>query len=1032
MKKIFAIILIFILIFTGCDFSTFKTTNPNVKATGIPAKAYHNFFDKMSFATKAINCNDIWELELYNSDDNSFAYINDIEVASVLFTQTKKVNINKNLNYGSNSIEFKTFNNCKDCGGFSPYTWGYKIYKNGVEYFKDEGRGDSIKDGNTLAHSASTSINVSVNCTYYTDCDDPRIQKVDPKSLIDTNFRIASFKNKSFGIKVFNETDIIEQVNYTVDLIEQVKILKEKIVSFNPDKDILQINELNTQLISLIQERDLVSIDLLDGLKNYKTSIRTKVNNALQETYSIDSTDQYTALDEYESKISTLDFNYSDFIKAKNTVSLSKSLSIMADQVKIMIDLIESTTNETLNYNVSHISKFENITPKEDKTGEIIKYLAKTISHEQDIFNNEIKKININFDKNVEEIENFDSEVDKIISEIKKIEEELGYESSFITQSFRIKAVQTDISNGFKITITYNSALLKVATAKENIKLIIEKLKKDPNKTEGEKTQIIGKLGINGTILANIQIKAVDSKHAIDKDTREEDCNKLNDLSEFDDSKVKVAYTTYEYPEDISPIDLNLLYSSISQEHNTRMASLFATKPIFSISSFNTKSISRTVQYKVGQGTSRCLAGILTITNGHKFPVTGLYKVKPQLKDRNGNIVAEYESYAIRTVTPAGSSVEHNIGKRTPLSTDCVYKWAGRYHSNGGFSPGDANYSINKITGGHNPMAGPNFVPNGEYVLDFKIDRLSTTGQLIGTSLENYSDVNNYYQVFSVTNDFLVYATTFRQNKREYAISDEAKYHIGEGHVPDFLSLKQFAHLYAFIRGNPVKDNVSLINLLVRAHTKQKGERKGISFDKSLSFENILNDVKDVANMNSLKDFKVDPVDINNQIVIRAQNQRSKTQNYIIEATLNYQETGKLNIRSGYPYENDNLSISKKMSLSDVRTYLSSKYKLYSTKRVVAQEVNKAFIESLTFINGGSKGQLNDFLTDFLTKNWFNTLNSTTIIDNRGKDRRYNLLTDVTGILALLPNITDAIRNRTITITEIENKLNIVANGIIN
>ncbi|MFN8674314.1 MAG: hypothetical protein U0457_19800 [Candidatus Sericytochromatia bacterium] len=151
---------------------------------------------------------------------------------------------------------------------------------------------------------------------------------------------------------------------------------------------------------------------------------------------------------------------------------------------------------------------------------------------------------------------------------------------------------------------------------------------------------------------------------------------------------------------------------------------------------------------------------------------------------------------------------------------------------------------------------------------------------------------------------------------------------------------------------------------------------------------------------------------------------------------VNFVQYKKLNIRSGYPYENDNLSVSKKMSLSDVRTYLSSKYKLYSTKRVVAQEVNKAFIESLTFMNGGSKGQLNTFLKELFRKpdptkesGWRNVLNNTTYYNPVfKKEKKYNLLIISSNSNIVLPDITNELS--TITITEIENKLNIVANGI--
>ncbi|MEK7433539.1 MAG: hypothetical protein AABZ74_10445 [Cyanobacteriota bacterium] len=518
-NKLFGIILSFIILFTSCNLPNPNSPkDPKVLSTGEPLKEHKAFFDK-SFNIKSSSCDQIY-IRLYNSDDDSHAFVNGVEVATANYNNpSQKINITKFFNEGSNTIEFKTYNDCKDCSGSSPYGWGYSIYINDQEFFKDEYNSGSAKkpDNHTLVHSASKKITVNYDCKVEPECDNSSEKKITPDKLIDGDIKSGTFGTKnfiksSFKTKAFTSDDIIEHLSYLVDATEKTKVLKDKIAILMNNGDTVQVDSLNPELIEAINERDLIKYDVLDGLNDYKSKLRAKVNFAMEDPiFSVDSLTKPTDLQEYESKILALDGNFREEVKKQNTVSLTKSLSFLADEVKLLADLVDDYTIESPINNSFSIAPFSNMGIKEDKTSEVVKYISKSISHNKDLFDLGLRKI-------VDNQEKLSNSLNDIQIQLNQIKKDLGIFDSFTTQAFHTKFDYTILVP----EITFYGFGTQITILKKVIHQQLEaELKVIPPKTEK-----IDFLKENDKKVNEIEKKVEEVKKEDVKDTQEVDCNK--------------------------------------------------------------------------------------------------------------------------------------------------------------------------------------------------------------------------------------------------------------------------------------------------------------------------------------------------------------------------------------------------------------------------------------------------------------------------------------------------------------------------
>ncbi|MEK7431644.1 MAG: hypothetical protein AABZ74_00810 [Cyanobacteriota bacterium] len=215
-------------------------------------------------------------------------------------------------------------------------------------------------------------------------------------------FATQSFRTKNFRIKDFSSEDIIENVNFLVDRVENVKTIEYKIANFTARGETAKVAELNLELQDAIVERDSVKADVLNGLNDYKVGLRNHVNTLMNDpTFSVDYTEKPINLLFYKYAIE----DYSDYFKiaynTKNTSILIYTYSFLADQIQLLSDLIKDYSSNL----IQNIEVQNNIPiSKLDKVKDAIKYLSEEISHNKNKLDVKVKEIGDEYDDIVKQI----------------------------------------------------------------------------------------------------------------------------------------------------------------------------------------------------------------------------------------------------------------------------------------------------------------------------------------------------------------------------------------------------------------------------------------------------------------------------------------------------------------------------------------------------------------------------------------------------------------------------------------------------
>lgn len=112
------------------------------------------------FSVKNTACSSNWSIRINNSDDDTYAYVNGTQVASIPYLgDSGTIDITPLLKIGTNTVTFETYNNCYSCGGRSPYSWGYTVSNSSGIFLYDSGNSSSYgPDFNTLSHQNSVNI----------------------------------------------------------------------------------------------------------------------------------------------------------------------------------------------------------------------------------------------------------------------------------------------------------------------------------------------------------------------------------------------------------------------------------------------------------------------------------------------------------------------------------------------------------------------------------------------------------------------------------------------------------------------------------------------------------------------------------------------------------------------------------------------------------------------------------------------------------------------------------------------------------
>jgi len=257
------------------------------------------------------------------------------------------------------------------------------------------------------------------------------------------SFGTQSFKTKSFRIKDFSSEDIIENVNFLVDRVENVKTIEYKIANFSARGETSKVAELNLELQDAILERDSVKADVINGLNDYKVGLRNHVNTLMNDpTFSFEIDNKPESLEQYKNFISSFNYEILSFSSEQNIFALIDFLSTLSLENKLLVDLINDYLAQKFSINSIPSNNLE--------MKNIINSLSTQITHHQNIFTNELRKIDDQIKKDntyfeiakndflsdAQEYENAANDILPILQELEQIEND----PEFSTQSFRIKS----------------------------------------------------------------------------------------------------------------------------------------------------------------------------------------------------------------------------------------------------------------------------------------------------------------------------------------------------------------------------------------------------------------------------------------------------------------------------------------------------------------------------------------------------------------------------------------------------------------
>lgn len=456
----------YILLFLSCIFVIQSCQLPNT----------NNTVNTSLFNSKTISCHS-WKVRSFHNDNDQTASVNGHEISSLIYNPNQdsgKIDIGKYLTAGSNTVNFFTGN----LHDGSPHTWGYEVYKDNEKVFDEVGGNPNAMEGDTHSSSYTIQINslsevciepptLEEDCqngdleacdalneknnptskpipkpssSSDNDCDNPNAKSINPSSF--PNMSGPSFTAQSFNTKGFKADTMLESMNHLIDVLQRVKAYQSQYDYYNQNGDIAKRDEINLDLQKYISERNTIAPDILVGLNSYKNYLRNQVNILMEDnTFSVDVDYSDIDLIGYQDIYDSLDLNFKEYIDDNNTYSLLNSISILADEVQLVYQLIDDILNNKLT-DIPHNSQLQ-----------VLKYLSNKVSFHKDKLNICIVKLNDLFNLQIKSmisiLPNIKAENHKISTNISNLKNNINTNNSTLNQ----------IANLFDITfpLEYNN-----------------------------------------------------------------------------------------------------------------------------------------------------------------------------------------------------------------------------------------------------------------------------------------------------------------------------------------------------------------------------------------------------------------------------------------------------------------------------------------------------------------------------------------------------------------------------------------------